>query len=437
MSNATSALPQWLGSSRFRLIDLARGTDTLGRLTELESIQFESARDIKRRQNNLLDRYVDLVRTSSPLYRGYTDFSQFPVIDKTFAIENRDYLLNPHYKGKLIRKKTSGSSGQPFVYLTGADSQSYLWAGILLSWRVTGYRPGEPVAFLGGPSFSGPAYVQRIYYKLLNVQLFSVFHMSTDKMRAYAEAIDRGRFRLLYGYASAIHLFALHLLTTPAKHRFALRAVVCTAEPLTASMRETIEEAFGVPCFNQYGCNDAGVLAYECEHREGFHLVTTRSYPEVLDDGRFISTDLSNDAFFLPRYATGDLVRMSGRKCRCGRGFPLIDEVLGRTTDLVSDDAGNVVHASFFTNLLVQDRRIMAFQVVFDASRLVVVIHCRDAGTGWNGYIDRIRALLAFDPVEVRENVPFVKSRNGKHAIVLRVEDVQASLAEAARQRAE
>ncbi|HZW13491.1 MAG TPA: hypothetical protein VFF81_09905, partial [Noviherbaspirillum sp.] len=129
---------------------------------------------------------------------------------------------------------------------------------------------------------------------------------------------------------------------------------------------------------------------------------------------------------------TGDLVRMSGRKCLCGRGFPLIDEVLGRTTDLVSDQKGNVVHASFFTNLFVQDRRIMAFQVVFDASRLVVVIHCRDAGPGWNTYLAKIRALLAFDPIEVKENAAFVKSRNGKHAIVLRVDDVHAALETAA-----
>lgn len=432
MNTAKLALPQWLGCSRFRLIDLARGTDTLGRLDDLESIQFESATSIRRRQNNLLDRYVELVRKTSPLYARYSDFSQFPVIDKSFAIENRDHLLNPHYKGKLIRKKTSGSSGQPFVYLTGAASQSYLWAGILLSWRVTGYRPGEPVAFLGGPSFSGSGTVQRIYYKLLNVQLFSVFHMSTEKMRAYADAIERGRFRLLYGYASAIHFFALYLLQARVKPKFALRGVVCTAEPLTASMRETIEQAFGVPCYNQYGCNDAGVLAYECEHREGFHLVTTRSYPEVLPDGRFISTDMSNEAFFLPRYATGDMVRMSGRKCHCGRGFPLIDEVLGRTTDLVGDQKGNVVHASFFTNLFVQDRRIMAFQVVFDKQRLVVIIHCRDAGPGWNDYIGKMKALLVFDPIEVRENTPFVKSRNGKHAIVLRVDDVEESLEMAA-----
>lgn len=437
MSTAKLALPQWLGCSRFRLIDLARGTDTLGRLADLESFQFESDVAIRRRQDNLLDRYVELVRSSSPLYGRYSEFSQFPIIDKTFAIEHRDHLLNPNYKGKLIRKKTSGSSGQPFIYMTGASSQSYLWAGILLSWRVTGYRPGEPVAFLGGPSFSGPRYVQHIYYKLLNVQLFSVFHMSREKMRAYAEAIERGRFRLLYGYASAIHFFALYLLGASVKPKLALRAVVCTAEPLTPSMRETIEEAFGVPCYNQYGCNDAGVLAYECEHKNGFHLVTTRSYPEVLADGRFISTDMSNDAFFLPRYATGDMVRMSGRRCHCGRGFPLIDEVLGRTTDLVGDQKGNVVHASFFTNLFVQDRRIMAFQVVFDSRRLAVVIHCRDAGPGWNDYTEKIRALLAFEPVEVRENTAFVKGKNGKHAIVLRVDDVEDALDHAARQARE
>ena len=423
-----SILQQWVGRIRFGLIDLARGTNSIELLRDLESIQFESPEAIKGRQEALLKTYVDLVRRSSSLYEIYQGITQFPVIDKKFANENRDMLLNRNYRGKIFRKKTGGSTGQPFVYITGTMSQSYLWAAILLSWRVAGYRLGEPVAFLAGSSIFSSGYKQFIYYKLMNVRLFSAFDMSATSLSAYRDAIARGGFRLLYGYASAIHQLALHLLAESARPGFSLRGVVCTAEILTPAMREIIEVAFGVPCFSQYGCHDAGVSAYECEQRNGFHLITTCCYPEILEGGRFISTDISNDAFFLPRYDTGDLVTMANKPCSCGRGFPLINEVIGRANDMVSDQVGNTVHSEFFTHMFREDGRILAFQVLYDARRLVVNLHCREAGGEWSNYEEHIRAALTFDHVSFIENLPFVVAANGKHRFVMQVHDVDAAL---------
>ncbi|MEO6563665.1 MAG: glycosyltransferase [Nitrosospira sp.] len=430
MGSGQSILQQWLGRIRFWLIDLARGTNSVELLRDLESIQFESPEAIKFRQEALLKTYVNLVRRSSPLYETYQCITQFPVIDKKFANENWDLLLNRSYKGRIFRKKTGGSTGQPFVYITGTVSQSYLWAAILLSWKVAGYRLGEPVAFLAGSSLFSSGYKQFLYYKLMNVRLFSAFDMSANSLNSYGDAIARGGFRLLYGYASAIHQLAMHLLAAPARPGFSLRGVVCTAETLTPAMRETIEAAFGVPCFSQYGCHDAGISAYECEHRDGFHLVTTCCYPEVLEGGRFISTDISNDAFFLPRYDTGDLVTMADGLCSCGRGFPLIKEVIGRANDMVSDQAGNMVHSEFFTHMFREDRRILAFQVLYDARKLVVNLHCREVGGEWSNYQERTRATLAFDHVSFMENIPFVTLANGKHRFVMQVDDVDAALAD-------
>lgn len=424
-------LQRWRGNMGFGLIDAIRRTYSLKLLQNLEVIQFESPDAIKRRQAILLDAYDDLVRRTSPLYREYESFTQFPIINKAYANENRDLLLNRNYDGKIIRKKTGGSTGQPFVYLLGVRSQSYIWAGMLLNWKVAGYQLGEPVAFLAGSSLFGSGYKQFIYYKLMNVRLFSAFDMSADNLNAYADAISQGGFRLLYGYASAIHQLALHLLAAPIRPRFVLRGVVCTAEVLTRAMRETIEAAFCVPCFNQYGCNDAGVLAYECEQQNGLHLITTRSYPEILEGGRLISTDMTNDAFFLPRYDTGDLVTMSYAPCPCGRGFPLIKEVVGRSNDLVMDQAGNMVHSEFFTHMFREDGRILAFQVVYDNKRLTVILHCRERGSSWADYIDRIRLSLVFDSITFAENAAFVKSSNAKHRFIMRVDDVESALAKA------
>ncbi|MBA4142655.1 MAG: phenylacetate--CoA ligase family protein [Nitrosospira sp.] len=423
------------GHGRFALIDAVRSTDALGLLRELEAIQFESPAAIRQRQEESQAEYFKVLTKVSPFYREYHSFAQLPIIDKDFVKRHRQQLINPDYRGKLMRKKTGGSTGIPFVYSTGTYSHSYLWAGILLSWRAIGYQLGEPVVFLAGSSLFGSGFKQAVYHKLMNTRVFSAFDLSPERMRIYAETIASDRVRLLYGYASAIYRLAQYLLSSPRRLHFVLRGVVCTAEVLTPTMRNTIESAFGAICVNQYGCHEAGVSAYECEHRRGFHLITTRCYPEVLDDGALISTDLSNHAFFMPRYDTGDLVVMENNQCSCGRGFPLIREVIGRSNDMVSDPAGNTVHSAFFGILIREDSRISAFQVIFDERKLIFNLHCRERGVDWSNYLRQVRAVLKFDDIRIVENLSFKTPTSGKHRYVVRVDDVDATLAEARREQ--
>ena len=429
MTEPGSWLERLVGRVRFGLIDLARSTRALALLRELEAMQFDPPAALRARQLARLDQYAALVREASPLYRRYASFAQFPVIDKAFANANRSRLENPAYRGKVVRKKTGGSTGEPFVYHTGVNAQSYLWACILLSWRVAGYRLGEPVAFVAGSALFGAGYQQKIYYALMNVHLFSAFDLSRARMDAYCDGIARTRCVLIYGYASAIHQLAHHLSGAGKRRGFALRGIVCTAEVLTDAMRADIEQAFGVPCYSQYGCNDAGVSAYECERRAGFHLVTERCYHEVLDGARLVATDLSNDAFLLPRFDTGDLVTMAAEACPCGRGFPLIAQVVGRANDMVSDGAGNAVHSEFFSHLLREDPRISAFQVLYDATELVVIVHCAATGFDHCAYLARIGAALQFKTVSFAVNKPFVTINNGKHRFVLKVDSIARALA--------
>lgn len=429
MERASAAWQTLAGRLRFGLIDLVRGTRSVPLLRELEALEFAPPAALAQRGQAALGAYVARVRAASALYRGYGAFAQFPVIDKAFASAHRETLSNHAYRGKLLRKKTGGSTGEPFVYVTGVRAQSYLWAAILLSWRVAGYRLGEPVSFLAGSALFGAGFKQRLYYRLMHAQLLSAFDLSPARLDAYSRQIAVHKSRLLYGYASAIHQLALHVLASPRRPRYALRGVVCTAEVLSDGMRATIEQAFGVPCYSQYGCNDAGVSAYECERRAGFHLVTERAWPEVLD-GRLVATDLANDALFLPRYDTGDLVTLAPAPCPCGRGFPLIASVLGRANDLVHDMAGNTVHSEFFTHLFREDKDIAAFQVVYDQTALLVIVQCPGGALQQEHYRARIADTLNFKTIQFSINTAFICIKNGKRRFIMRVDSVAQALGE-------
>lgn len=411
---------------RYRIVDRIRGVDAIGRLARLRQQQFEDPESLAQQTRAARDLYFRALRDSVPMFRNVSRFEDLPIVDKAFVNAHRDVLMNPHYQGKLIRKKTGGSTGEPFVYYTSPEAQSQLWAGIFLSWEAAGFHLGDRVAFLAGSALFGSGWKQRVYYRMLNVTPFSAFDMSDETLARYARDLAEGQFRLLYGYASAVHRLAHHLLANPSSvPRFALRGVVCTAEVLTPSMRAEIEAAFGAPCFNQYGCQDAGVSAFECDQHTGLHLISTRSYTEAQPGGQLVSTDLANTAMFMPRYDTGDLVRFSSRFCPCGRGLPLIEEVRGRQNDMVTDSEGHCVHSEFFTHLFREDSSIRSFQVVFDDQELVVNAHVdlqdlAEHRASCERYVERIRQSLRFRDIRFEQNHDFVTSANGKHRFVLR-----------------
>lgn len=411
---------------RYQIVDRVRGTDAIGLLNELRTRQYDEPQTLLKATLAQRDEYFMELRRTIGLFNSVSQFEDLPILDKAFVAAHRNRLVNPNYKGKLFRKKTGGSTGEPLTYMTGARSQSYLWAGILLSWEAAGFVLGEPVAFLAGTSLFDSGWKQKIYYRLLNVTLLSAFDLSTTRLESHLESLDTGRFRLLYGYASAIHMLARHILENPhTSMRHHLKAVVCTAEVLSPVMRRDIEAAFRVPCFNQYGCQEAGVSAFECERHTGFHLISSRCHVEVLDDGRLISTDLANRSMFMPRYDTGDLVMMSEAVCDCGRGLPLIRQVKGRSNDIVQDSAGNVVHSEFFAHMFRGDLLVRAFQVVFDDDSLTINLHLDESQIEihkslCDRYLARIRAALKFRETSFEYNRPFIEIANSKHRYVMR-----------------
>jgi phenylacetate-CoA ligase len=141
-----------------------------------------------------------------------------------------------------------------------------------------------------------------------------------------------------------------------------LRAVQTSAETLTAEHRGLIEEAFGAPAYNRYGCREVGNLAHECDAHAGLHLLIENNIVEVLkadgsaarpgEAGDVVVTNLWNTATPLIRYRLGDVARVGdAATCACGRSAPRLEAVLGRTSDIIATPSGKMLHGEFFTHL--------------------------------------------------------------------------------------
>lgn len=418
-----------LGKFSFYLIDLLRGTSIMKALKELHIHQYLPKTELDAIRRNRLDKLFDLATQKVPFYKNCRSYEEAPVLSKADVMERyKDFFVTPSQK-KLSKKTTGGSTGVPFAYYTTKESISYMWAGIIFSWEMTGYKPGEKVMFLAGSSLIKNDWKHKLFYTLLNVDVLYASPLNDDIMHEYALSINNKKAAVVYGYAYAINTMAEYLNRVN-KHTFPhLKGVVCTAELLTDSARAKIEKAFGVPVFDQYGCNEGGISAFECEHKNK-HLISTRAMYETNENGCLISTDLFNDGFIMMKYNTTDILTFSDNQCGCKRSYPIIKEMIGRTNDVVVDMDKKVFHASFFGITLSKDSSIHQYQVTFDNDSLILNIHSEEHTEKYFGdiYIPRIREFVRFDSYEVVMNRPFEKTPNGKHREVVDKRKVKAQV---------
>ncbi|MFB6361411.1 MAG: phenylacetate--CoA ligase family protein, partial [Halobacteriales archaeon] len=125
--------------------------------------------------------------------------------------------------------------------------------------------------------------------------------------------------------------------------------VVIGAEPFTDPMREEIEAQLGVTAVDVYGLSEIigpGVSIECAEVQEGLHVWEDHFYPEVIDpdtgevlpegeEGELVLTTLTKEALPVLRYRTGDITSLKYDRCGCGRTAVRMDNVTGRTDDLL------------------------------------------------------------------------------------------------------
>jgi len=137
-------------------------------------------------------------------------------------------------------------------------------------------------------------------------------------------------------------------------------------------MRQAIESAFGAEVFNWYGSREVSGIAMECEAHRGLHVCMPAQHIEIIrpdgsptspgELGEVVVTCLINWAMPLVRYRIGDLAAWAEDQCPCGRSWPLLKEVAGRTRDLFVKKDGTRVR--IWENVFYRYPWIRKFQVV-------------------------------------------------------------------------
>lgn len=298
------------------------------------------------KQNERLGRYLVDVPFLNYVRGGDVRqyISDVEVVDKR---KMKEFPGRYHNSGIAKRKwknvQTGGSTGVPFKYRLEKKCEDVGMALLFRGWSYGGYSLGDRVAVLAGGSLVGKkvGFKGRLTQRILNMKKFSSYGVSDEDLFGYYQSMKGWQAEFLRGYVSSVYEFAKYINRNSLSLRF--KAVFTTAEMLGEKERKYIESTFSCKVFNNYGLNDGGISAYECEHGS-LHVDLERALLEVVDDdgcpivgevGRIVATAYNNRATYFVRYDTGDLGVLSSKKCSCGRPYPILDGLKGRSTDAI------------------------------------------------------------------------------------------------------
>lgn len=386
-----SAYEHAFRSALFPLYEtLLRRRSTLRYLREYEASQWLPADRVAELQWHKLRRLIEHCWREVPYYqrrwkelgltpediRSPADYALLPTLTKPEIRACFDELHASSWRGKLLYKTTGGSTGEPMRFGYTRESYERRIAAMWRGYAWAGARMGRRTLYLWGMAIGQPmrahAIKDRLYHAAFNRHMLNAFLMREEHMPAYADEIDAFRAEVIVAYAGPLLRMAEWLLANGRSvHR--PQAILSAAEALHDAQRAVIEQAFGCPVFNTYGCREFMLIASECGQRDGLHLTADHLAVELVglqpsatggSIGEIAVTDLHNYGMPLLRYLNGDLGTPSAKVCACGRGLPLLQRVDGRKLDTLRTPAGHLLPGEFIVYAFLGVTSIKRYQVV-------------------------------------------------------------------------
>jgi phenylacetate-CoA ligase len=312
------------------------------------------------------------------------DLRRIPPLTREDIKTRIEDLCSRHYRrGDLVEAATGGTTDVPVTLYRNREMLLQKTAVQMRFNAWAGWEPGDRVMLFWGAQSDFPATTslpRRLLERYVRRQAWApVSLLNEEAFERQRRVLDRFRPRVVVAYPSPLALFCEWLSSRPGGHHRPL-SVICTAESTSPEQRATIEDALGCPVFDHYGARDFGMIAAQCERRGALHVNPHAAYLEYepVAGGEaeglheILVTDLLNYGMPLIRYRVNDCsAGAEAGPCPCGRGYPRMREIVGRTTDNFPLANGDVVPGVSLTNRVIK--------VSPGLRKMQVVQHRRDA----------------------------------------------------------
>jgi len=383
----------------FRLRKQRSGGNFNKYVNELDKSQYFDKKTIKENQEQKLKYIVKIAYDNVPYYRKLfrnnhlkppdiryiEDLNKIPLLEKETIKKFGDEFISKNIKRKdLVAESTGGTTGTPLDIYYTKDALKYIYAlGEARFKHWAGVKSGDKLAsFLHGVDAFVPISQTKPPFwrwnKSYNQLLFSVFHMNENNLKFYVKKYNEFQPKIIQGYTSAIDIFAKYILKYKIKV-FAPKAILVSSETLFDIQRKDIEKAFNSKVYNGYGGAENAALISECE-KGRLHInpecsiVEFKKITGTENKYEIIGTNLFNFAMPLLRYRTGDMVTLKNEaECPCGRNFPLIKSIEGRTDDMLMTPEGEYIGSASMSVVFELVNNIQEVQIIQNKMDEIIV----------------------------------------------------------------
>jgi len=360
------------------------------------------------------------------------DIDCLPIITKDIVRNNYDTLRAQH-TGKWFKTSgfTSGTTSIPLYLDMDRDLiasehafawRQYRWAGIPERRRMAIIREEiiVPAHQKKPPYWRYDAFTQNLY--------LSAFHMSASTIQDYSTKLFRFNPHVLFTYPSNAYSLALHAKNAGISLKFpALKAIITSSEVLYSFQKSLIEEIFGVKVFDWYGSFERVIFIGTCE-QGSLHIFPDYGITELIpvpgETNLFelVGTGFINKAMPLIRYKSNDMVSLSNTPCSCGRNFPVVKSIVGRSSDAIITKDGRTV--SDISSILFKNvEHVTSCQIIQETIGSIIILLVTGAAYSKNNeaqFLANLHNMLG-DTVEIElkyvDRIP--TSKNGKYCMII------------------
>jgi phenylacetate-CoA ligase len=357
-------------------------THKIWNLLKLMRSQWWSLEKLQSLQEKKLRRIIDFCYHTIPLYhdkfkaagirpgdiRSLHDLKKIPFVTKQEIQENfPKRIVAPRVNMDTCWKvHTSGSTGRPMTVVYDASAEDFEKATALRPNLSCGQKLHDRWAVITYPD----RIVEKQWFQkigILSPSYISLF----DEVTTQLSFLERFKPDVLDGYSSNLYLLAQEVQKR-GDEVFAPRMIYGTSETLTPQMRATVNAAFKVRMFDQYGGVEMGRTAWECPEHTGYHMDMESVIMEFIREeetvspgerGEIVYTNLYNYAMPFLRYKCGDIGIPSDEKCSCGRGLPLMKSLEGRKDSFILLPSGRIFPPTTWIIVLMK-HPIQQFKVI-------------------------------------------------------------------------
>ena len=300
------------------------------------------------------------------------------LLDRKTARERMGELLAvtpPPGHGELLEDATSGKTGIPLrvrktalahLFYFAQTLREGAWQGRDLRLKFAAIRPAK-----GGPReqhFPDWGQPEAIVYRTGPATLLD-FTSTAEEQAAFLLREKPDYFLINAGSLGELAWY----FRDRGLRLEGLRGIGTFGSRVGPELRENVRKAFGVEIADMYSAVEVGHIALQCPGHPHYHVAAESTLVEVLDEagapckpgetGSVVVTSIHNYAMPLLRYELGDLAEV-GPPCPCGRGLPVLREIVGRQRDLLVLPSGARRHVSLGNRSFAEFEQIRQFQVV-------------------------------------------------------------------------